>query len=307
MSLKSIAKKIVIFLLFLGLFSFVFSFTTDFSIPNISNVMLGTLFDHANTAAQENIVEKLYNNCLSLGQEEQSICDDPQKLAQTKANCQQYYELKNTIPEFEEDLEIEDACRPVLDGSLERSCLELQQAKEDGYDFNLDQLDIICSNYENNVTDGRTFFIQTLTSIIPEEVLGENAPLLKANKTFDIIFVILLIPFLVLLFYLDNFDFRKYLRTIGGLCLSIGIAVLIPILILEFYVWLFPLDTSSLLLHLEDFGEGAGIETELFFQLLPRVFATLLDYAVIIAAIIFIIIGAALKVVFKKEKDLLMR
>ena len=292
MDFKVVIKKITVFILFFSLISVVFALTTDFSIENISKNLVMSLYEYADDESQNDVINKLNENLCGRN----NLCNEDE-IERLKISCNQYFELKNTINNFQQDFEVERLCNSIYDGSLEKSCAGL----------NIEEVEInkICSDHKNNMITNETFFIRSVLSIMPENEVLEKSWILKIHELLELVLIVLFFPLLILLFWLDEFKIRNYLRTLGNLSFSCGIVFFIGVILLKFYATFLELDTSVLVLG--NFASFDVLSTEMkmliLFKLIPKTFNSMLDYKIIITGFGLLLIGLIFKIAFKR-KDL---
>ncbi|MFH1591910.1 MAG: hypothetical protein ABIB47_00915 [Candidatus Woesearchaeota archaeon] len=311
MDYKKAGVRIISFFIFLGLFSAAFALTTDLSIENFSEIMFEVIYDNANTTVQNDVTTLLNENCIAINSTTndtnnnppiflQDVCNNATLLNEITENCNNYYELKNTFPEFEPNLEFEEACNQVLGGTLNESCALLQ---ETGIEIEPEEISEICFRYTNKEINNKTFFVETLTSAIPENISEESATLLTLSRTIDLISLSLLGPLIILLFVLLYDNKKELMRIIGNLLFSLGFVMVVPILLLKAYVAVVGYDTTPLLISMQNIN-AVEQQQGMVAGLVPLVLGNLIGLLFLITGAILFFIGLLIKRVFKKEKTL---
>ena len=306
-TLKAILTKIISFFVFLGLINIIFSLTTDFSIKNLSTTFIEVIYDNANMQTQGQIISILTENCQGLDDANSGnpiaitdLCSNNTAIQELTDQCTAYYSLKNTLPEFESNQDVEKACSDVLSGKLNESCKKI---KESPYsDQDKEELKQICSQYMTGKLNNRTFFIQTFISILPENILTESTKIQRTLNIIDLTSKILFLPFLFILVILNYKNKKELVKILASFLVSLGMTIVIPTIILKAYALFGKFDSSSLLNSLANLQTISINEQRAFvISITPLIMNNIIEARFLITGIIILITGLLIKRAYKKR------
>ncbi len=154
-------------------------------------------------------------------------------------------------PEAQKDvvLKLTAAC------SLDEKSLELAQKEMAKSSMPLDftKIGILCSDYKLGKINGNQFFYGVIGTAIPEKFeLPNSGAIQKYTATMDylnnnkIIYVTIMIVLLLFLFFLAG-TLEQFLSILTGICMSMGILILLPYISIVIYEKFVGIDTTPIL------------------------------------------------------------
>ena len=296
-----IFKWILWLIIFTSLFS-LYSILSSLFFSGITGDLFEDLYVYADSETKDQAISLFSGNCegLSLSENENflDICGNATSITELKSSCREYEENKNETGQVQE---FEDVCPDALSGRLDESCREINARGG----INFIALSETCTNYTKGNIDNKTFFVDSVLNSIPsglEESLLES-PIVKINNLINLIFLILLIPALVLFYYVIN-DSKKFLKELGSLFFIFGLVIVFSYLALKTILY-FGIDTSSALQSFVSLNEVEA-KNEMILTIMPFIMNSFFGGIVsLIFGPLFTIAGFLMKKYSEKENLML--
>ena len=279
-----------------ALFSLYFIINTP-SVEYLAENLFEAIYDSADQGSQNIMISALEKNCQSLLFTNGGLaeflekCKDENSTLNMKISCENY-EISKELG-FGDIAQFEEICPGLLSGKFENTCKFLRELEE----VNITSISTTCQDYKENRIDRKSLFVLTMMKSIPQnfEEQFSDSFILRLNNFFNVIFLVLLIPALVFLYYLSN-DIKTFLKELGKIFITFGTILLVIYLILKLILF-FGFDTNEILVSLTRW-ESLDAETQrnLVVRLLPIIwdslFGTLYSLAL---ALVALIIGFEIK------------
>lgn len=323
-----IVSVILSFCLFLWIFSNFVSF-------NINDV-IGDIYAYADPQYQQQLMGKFNELCAQLSKSKPNAeIDFQDEIIREEDNIPTPIStprVKKTLnpPKGVPEGDSEGAPNGLLvPKGMPKEEYEKYQEQQGGQQQQLLKLKQLCDQYKNKEISEKQLFAAAITSMmgnlpqIPDigqllekagPELGEKfgpfniiLPLLKAAKIALPIFIIILFGLLFLFFIHEPLMYIKYL---GKMFLRTGIWLVIPYLLIQFYLMANPVDTTPILQGMlggmlgeetnAGMGGGMGLNMgSIMTTLIPIMLKMIYPLPVFLIGVLFILLGIASFVLFK--------
>lgn len=168
----------------------------------------------------------------------------------------------------------------------------------------IENLEELCRDYQDKKTDDKEFFLELIASSMKQKDLTDDQELNTFRKINDLLnnrllFIAAIIVLLMPIFFLSK-GFNDFISSIGKSLFNIGIVIILSFVLLKMYVNFSTLDTSFI------FDSITGNSKEVMIGPMLKVLFPLLllesyNMLVIVAGIVFIVLGIIVKVMVKKQ------
>lgn len=279
--------------------SLIFSYTA----PSIGNVLQDSfvdIYDYSSESSKSKMLEFLDKGCRSFADENavtiEQICNNQSMMVSFKANCAEYRNLKKKGNVIKNGEEMENSCKNIESGELERRCAALRQ-KNSAYDTS--KLKEACSSYLAGKIDDRVFFARSISQSFGSIEEIDNPFFRKYNQyvlliSNNIFLLIILIAALFTALFLLTGNIPIFLLMIGKMCLSISITILLPYALIHAYNSFIGIDTSPIL---DSVLSGLpSFEPKSILSLVMLMLLKTYNLAILSLGIVLLIIGIAGKI-----------
>jgi len=273
----------------------------DFSTEKAVSDIIEDVYSYADTPSQNKIIGKLEKSCSAILSTDDSfatimdICKDNDTLSKIRENCDIYYGMR-ADNRIQVNNDLEESCRTVLSGDIEKSCEKLKDAPE----INSTHLAVLCEEHENDIITDKEFFksFAMQNTYVPESKVDS----FFANKMIILPLSIFAACLLVLLFILHKENFNGLNFSIGRILFNLGIMLLLASSTLYLYNLIRNPDTSIILGSMTDIESSPGMIGAALPILIPLILSRIFTTPLIVIGIIFLFSGITLKVIFKSGR-----
>jgi len=287
MRIKKFFAIITRSLLSVFLFGLLLVSLTDFNFQNVLKGLFEDVYTYADAGSRQYSMDILDDTCTVLLQgrldEFRELCNNKQMFDRINDQCLEYYNLRSQ-EKIEVDLQVEETCRQVTSGDFEKTCTKTIKDSA--------ALGALCEQHKNGIIGDRDFFSNFMlgTAPFPESVFSPSTlilPLALVCFALAAILLMLLSP-------------KEWLWNLGRILFHLGVLSVIMYSVITLYISFSPPDTSFVLNFLMNPGQNLIADTILV--LLPLVLARMISVSYLYLGIIAIVMGLALKYIFKLEE-----
>ena len=190
-----------------------------------------------------------------------------------------------------------DAQKQVIN-KLTETCSSLELKGKSSFVPDLSNIGSLCKDYKDGKISDKEFFFNVVTSPFSDQqvemprigFLEKYNQLITYLNNNKIIYFVILSILIVLLSFLIV-DFKLFLITLSGICLSLGTLILLPYLAILVYDKLVGIDTTSILGNL--FGAGTIFDAKAVLSVILLLFLRTYTSFILTLGVIFLIVGIA--------------
>lgn len=252
MGFKTLSISLIKYLITIISISLIFSYTA-YDLNKVMQESLADIYKFSSENSKATMLEFLGKSCKSFSEGDvvtvNQICSNQTMLESYKENCAEYRKLKKQGRIIKNEGEMEESCRNIESGGLERQCGKLKGSSAIS---DINQLKELCSDYSTGKISAGEFFASSITQSFGKIENIDSPFFNKYHKyiTFlqsNILLLIISTAILFVLLFILIYDIPIFLLTIAKICLSISITILLPYAAVLAYDNIIGINTSPIL------------------------------------------------------------
>ena len=304
--LRGVARSLIVIIIVSMVYSGV-----SFDISSTLKSLFGDVFAYSSGSAKDQTMARLIDTCQSVKEGASlfsinEICSNMTLLEKMKENCKNYRALKEQGIEVKNEEKIKESCSQIESEEIEKSCSSSKKTISP----DLNKFEVLCSQYEAGEIDNKTFFAEFLSSPLgnqqidlPQVRFFERVNRINNFLLKNYLIYIGSLAFFIILLYMLSEDLMVFLIIFGRACLSAGLIVMTPYIIIVSYHAVIGIDTTFILNSL--YSYGTIIEPKSVISLILLLFLRMYNNTVLMWGGILLAMGitsVVIKYVFKEKE-----